>query len=376
RFANALFPRQRFKNFLVVSTAQALLLTLYIERLPARTRAPTRPHDKLPRDDAPNPEIQALFAKIARASLPQTFTSKFSQFENAAREKKYRRNSVSVKGGVLMFNENEIFEAAFAEQSGERIASVQHGGAYGVSLSQPDTAETEYRQDSMVTWGWKRHTEHELHAVPLPSPFLSKIRDRHRQKTNDIILVGTQQRAYGTRLDSSPRGYQVIEYRQDKLRFITGLSPDARNSFAYRPGAPDVSAYDDAPFIEREVGPVRLITEDFHKAILRCKLMIIDHLGTTTAISLAANAPTVTYLREEFWPISQDSSPYFAKLAEVGIFHSDPVSAAKHVNAVIPNVADWWFRDDVQAVREEWLSMFARTSNNWRQDWRQAMAEI
>ena len=376
RLARGVLGRFRFDNVLGVRPVEILLFSIYLSLLPSGPEGNAADERTVPEGSPVEKEQRDLFSEIVRATLPDTYTKRFSNLEKDARAKPYGTGKRSVKGGVLMFNEREIFEAAFSEAAGEKVVSVQHGGVYGISLSLPDAGETEYRHDTLVTWGWSGHSGHPVNAVPLPSPFLSRFRDRHCERTDDIVLVGTQLRAFGGRLDSTPRGRQVLDYRRDKIAFIEALAPVARGRFAYRPGSPDVTSFEDLAFIERAVGAVPVIRDKFHDTVLGCRLIVIDHLGTTPAISMAANTPTVLYMRDAFWPISPDAEAYFSTLAEVGIFHNDPIAAAQHINGVAEDISSWWLRDDVQSARERWLEQFARTRKRWRAEWLSAMARM
>lgn len=91
---------------------------------------------------------------------------------------------------------------------------------------------------------------------------------------------------------------------------------------------------------------------------------------------MAANTPTVLYLKSAFWPICHDAEPYFEKLKAVGIFHTNPVSAALHVNKIFEDVGAWWLSKQVQIARREWIENFARTSPNWRRRWLQTISRI
>jgi hypothetical protein len=60
------------------------------------------------------------------------------------------------------------FAIALAEEAGERIVPVQHGGSYGIVRNHPDVGELEYPRYAFLTWGW---TERE---GPLPSCTLAR----------------------------------------------------------------------------------------------------------------------------------------------------------------------------------------------------------
>lgn len=376
RYAQRALGRHRFDNVLGIGAGEALLFSLMLGLMPPKPRpAPEAGAPALETESTP-PDGLSEFLDIAMPTIPASLTARFPALEAQALAKRYGAGRLSVKGGVLMFNEPEMFEAAFSERAGERVVCVQHGGVYGISLSLPDAGETEYRHDALVTWGWREHRGHPARAVPLPSPFLSRIAGRHREASDRIVLVGTQMRAYALRLDSTPRGTQVLRYRDDRTAFVNALAVAPRARLAYRPGQPDPSSYEDLAFLERQVGQLEVVRSDFHAAVLAARLVVIDHLGTTPTIALAAGTPTVLLIRPEFWPVCHDADTWFAELADAGILHSDPESAARHVNDVFADTAGWWNRPKVHRARTRWLDRFGQTSPRWRREWLRALIRL
>jgi putative transferase (TIGR04331 family) len=59
--------------------------------------------------------------------------------------------------------------------------------------------------------------------------------------------------------------------------------------------------------------------------------------------------------------IRDEAKPIFVKLAEVGIFHENPASLAKHISEIWDNVDVWWESRDVVEARELFCSHFARS---------------
>ena len=107
--------------------------------------------------------------------------------------------------------------------------------------------------------------------------------------------------------------------------------------------------------------------------LLKCKLLILDHPGTTLNIALASNIPTICLWNPDAWAICRQAESYFMDLKKSGILFSDPIKAATHVNDVFNNVQGWWDQRDIQIARKNWTWQFARTSNNWRKDWIKAI---
>ena len=89
--------------------------------------------------------------------------------------------------------------------------------------------------------------------------------------------------------------------------------------------------------------------------------MIVAHNGTTIPENFSQAIPTLITWTSNWVEIRDEAKPIFAKLAEVGIFHEDPVSLAKHVSAIWDNVDAWWESKEVVKARELFCSQYARS---------------
>jgi len=91
----------------------------------------------------------------------------------------------------------------------------------------------------------------------------------------------------------------------------------------------------------------------------KVRIFISTYNATTYNESLAANIPTVIYWDSNYWESAEWAKEDFDGLKTVGIFHETPESAAKHVEAIWDDVANWWFDSELQAVREHFCESYA-----------------
>jgi putative transferase (TIGR04331 family) len=99
----------------------------------------------------------------------------------------------------------------------------------------------------------------------------------------------------------------------------------------------------------------------FSKIVKKAKIVIVAHNGTTLPENFSQAIPTLITWTPNWVEIRDDAKPIFAKFAEVGIFHEDPVSLAKHVSAIWDNVDAWWESKEVVEARELFCSQYARS---------------
>ena len=102
-------------------------------------------------------------------------------------------------------------------------------------------------------------------------------------------------------------------------------------------------------------------TTAYSRLLRKSRIVVVAHNGTTFPETLSLGVPTLITWTSNWVEIRDEAKPIFAKLAEVGIFHEDPVSLAKHISAIWDNVDVWWESKEVVEVRELFCSQYARS---------------
>jgi hypothetical protein len=358
------------------SSAVAIgFFSAYVSILPRRSAAKfqaapcTTPGDKFP------PEFLALLDVLIEKTMPLSLGLDFAKRDSVAKSMTYVTGRLCISGSATI-NDTANFQTAHAIEAGERIVHIQHGSDYGTMAHAIFEASGEYLNDAFLTWGWTEQNSHPGRFIPVPAPGLSRLRNRHRSKTNDVILVGTKMTLNSRRVDYAPQPTQIILYRREKLCFVAALNASTRRSLIYRPYKRAKSDLEDAAFMQSNVKDLRLCEGDLDQAILGCRLLVLDHPGTLLNIALAANVPTICYWNPDAWPLAPEAAPFFNALAKAGILFPNADLAAGHVNTVFENPDAWWSSTDVQIARTNWSYQFARTSKFWWWHWMWALARI
>ena len=190
---------------------------------------------------------------------------------------------------------------------GHRLAFAQHGGNYGMEAVACETAFVEYSQDVFFTWGWRRHGEARGNFVPLPPPQLTRLADRWRGEAGEqLLFVGTEMAAFAYRLDSHPTPLQLVEYREDKEWFFEALGPELQARSLYRPYFSLPGCLEDAAWLLPRMPRLKLCTGPLLPHLLGCRLLVLDHHGTSLLEAMAANVPTVLYWNRAHWPLTPE----------------------------------------------------------------------
>lgn len=281
-----------------------------------------------------------------------------------------------LRGMTAAYMEDDAYRLRLAcmRERGFRLFSVQHGANYGNLLSL-GSIPFEYSQHLFFTWGWSGQQGFAANARPMPHPALCAIAGKHREKSPELILVGAEMSSYAYRLKSRPQAGALPEYRRGKLAFLRHMQDffdsrsgaaslakgkDAKAGLLYRPYFSLPGGLDDGAYVLRHMPGMRLCTGDLTARMLSCRLLALDHYGTTLHMALAADAPCLAYWDRQAWAMDPGSDKAFDCLRDAGLLLESPEAAARKAEAVWDDVQGWWRSSEVQGARRLWLDSYAR----------------
>jgi putative transferase (TIGR04331 family) len=310
----------------------------------------------------------ALLDVAMARTLPASFADDFPARAQDAQRHHYRPGRLRL-GTVDYWNDDEKMIAAEARRAGEELVLVQHGGFYGVNRWNILATEGEYRAGAFLNWGFDAHDDYQGTFLPAPSPLLGRFRDRHRDRTGGLIVVGDPIRFGVTRIVAHPRGAGWIVYCRDVLKLFENLGEGLRHSAWMRPYVNARVDIDVARLVLDRFPAVRRLDGDLHGAMLDCRMIV--HTGTTSTMhfSMAANTPTVAYWRADAYPLCRQAQSLFDALRAVGVVHDSPEAAAAHINAVWNDVPGWWNGAELQRARAVWCRQLAYAEPSWWWHW-------
>lgn len=375
RMLEAVLGRLPFAHVAGVRSAK-LLLSAYLAVLPRRNGV--RDHydfdDDAVLEQCPQ-AFRELLDRVLWATLPHSISRNFPTLEKAARGRRYYPGRLLVDQ-VATQDDGMRTIIAMAHEKGEKLVGAQHGGAFGTARAMMAQAETEYRFHGFLTWGWTAQGDCAGRFIPVPSPQASRLRNRHRERAAEVLLVGTGMGIHGIRLGWLPKPMQCFDYRDDKIRFLLGLAQDVRTRSLYRPFLRRLSDIEDGRYVFAASPETGELTGELEPRLLGCRLLVIDHPGTTMIMALAANVPTILFWDPAVWPLCRQAEPVFDALRQAGILFHDPVAAATQANRVWNDVPGWWQSPERQQARRHWVSVYARTSRVWWLHWMAALYRL
>ena len=272
--------------------------------------------------------------------------------------------------------------ASIMQNKGLALSS-QHGGGYGIIKVFPIACMEYHSLTGFISWGWRHSHVGARRVFPLPSPLLSKAKAKAKKQKkfmnteNTFYFIGTMFLTYYYRFHSDihPRFYK--RYVENKVKFLDTLEARILSRVMYRPHS-TYYGIDDVKYVLQKlpVSSIVLDSVEHQQRLLDSRLVIIDHSATTLLQALAVNTPTLLFWNPEQHLFCDEGQVYFDKLRQVKILFDDPVMAARHLNKIGDHVKEWWQQEELQEVREEFCYNYARTSENWHEEWREFIKKM
>ena len=158
---------------------------------------------------------------------------------------------------------------------------------------------------------------------------------------------------------------QMSVYFNDQLKFFSNLKEEIKSQTLIRIYPKGDFGWNQEKIWLNNFPNVKL---DYGERALKkvaenCRIFIGTNNTTTYHESLAANVPTIVFWDPNLWEIDPSVKNDLASLKSVKILHSNPKSAAFHLNNIWNNIDEWWSRRDVQMVRADFCDKYAYTGN-------------
>lgn len=346
---------------------QEVLLQLRLGTKPRRLHVTAPPkatvngkaRQQLALNDSDSSEIEQILIKVLRTYLPTSFLEGFSDLRKSTHLMQFPNNPKAI------FTSNrhiydDVFNVWLADvtENGSRLILGQHGGHYGISRF-PSFAERHECDiaDTYLTWGASSCRN------ATPAIILTILGKRRPQRKGSKLVVITdhlwsQKRSQFIDID------QTSDYTNHINDVVNSLPAGICSQLIIRThhgqdetGRPIVD--------ESRVNKLGITVDDgstaYSRILRKSRIVVVAHNGTTFPETISLGVPTLITWTSNWVEIRDEAKPIFAKLAEVGIFHEDPVSLAKHVSTIWDNVDAWWDSKEVVEARELFCSQYARS---------------
>jgi putative transferase (TIGR04331 family) len=218
----------------------------------------------------------------------------------------------------------------------------------------------------------------------LPGPYFAGI--SARRYITAPLFVSTNAWRFTTRLAYyglfRAYAYQRVNYQKAFLRLLPPHKfPEMRLYFRDYGRGIQTGLNREFPALRYQDANQIHITQ----AISDTCLIVMDHYGTTLSRCMATNRPVLLFSPADL--LSVEGKNIFKRLESARIWHDTPESAAAFYDELIPDgvsswadaasvVNEWWFDTATQDARERFCEAFARTSQEWAEEWLHAFDRL
>lgn len=375
------FPSARSNQIVLISsylrTLDLFKLQFFLKQIPCLYK----PHVETPKVDIDyekrvgmaisisGGEFEQFLVKMLIRQIPLIYLEGYEQMNDLSL-KAYPQNPRIIFAENAHTNEMLKFWAAHNVDRGVKFVGAQHGGLYGAALWYGDEKHELKICDRYYSWGWQ--SDSCGNTKPMASIYLSRLnKNIHPKNNGTLLLIPTNMPRYFYHMFSIPYAANgVLSYFEFQYHFVRCLPDKLRKILLIRLYMHDYgwSQYkrwkSELPDVECYQGRKKLIDQ-----LKECRLCIITYNATALLETLSANFPTILMWNQDNWELRPAAQPYYDKLNQTGILHYTPESAAVKVNEIYQDPMAWWQQPAIQNVRDEFCNQFAKTSENWMNEW-------
>jgi putative transferase (TIGR04331 family) len=300
-------------------------------------------------------KFEMLLRSLLPKFMPKTFLEGFKDYHKKSL-KKYNNKKTKVIFTSNSHYSNDIFKCSIMDmiESGVRLVVGQHGGGalhkYNGGTNFDLSIANRYLSPGNGTKG--------NNIIGVGQLFNNQKYNKY-DKRGPALLVTVAMPRYSFDLRSMVIAGQMLGYFEDQFNFYNSLTDEIKNQLNVRLYVHDYGWNQKQRWLDRFPDVQIDKNRKMNKAIRQSRLMIATYAATTYNETLASNIPTIIYWNPVHWELSKESDSLFDDLKRVGIFHTTPESAAKHVVKIWSDIDNWWYDSELQDIRKRYCRAFA-----------------
>ena len=311
-------------------------------------------------DETLNP-FENLALSLVYAYLPTTLVEGFKELTNLCNVMEY-----PIAPEVIFTSNRHLYDDVFnswvaeATKRGSKLVIGQHGGFFGISKF-PSYAERHELSvaDKYLTWGWRSS------QVTVPAFVLTTGGKRVRRHSE-----GSQLLVVTDHLWSQPRS-AFIDLNEtsgylEHIKDTVSLLPEAiqKETLIRIHHAHNETGNSQSMWWMKNLPAIKIDdwSKDFESVTTMSRLILTAHNGTTFLETISKGIPTLITWTPEWVEIRDEAESIFSKLSEVGVFHENPKSLARHISNIWSDVDGWWQSDAVVNARSIFCDEYAKSN--------------
>ncbi len=260
-------------------------------------------------------------------------------------------------------NENFRVLAAEMVESGHNLNIIFHGGSLQSAF---DFFEHEYDiANNVITW-YRPLDDKSTQLTP------AKLAGNKLVKKSGVFctIIGCELARYPYRISAmQPPVETNLEHFMFTNTMIDSLCRNAYKKLIIRPYF-NMGWDTRQRFIDiHGVNKVTRIDETYTQTLENSKLIICTYPVTTFAEAMSSNIPTILCYPFELFDLSYETKNIVAILIDANILFGCPITAADHINAIWPNISDWWNSQTVVDARVAFATEACNVKEDWVKEW-------
>lgn len=301
-------------------------------------------------------DFQRTLNDIFIYNFPIIFLEGYKNFDNKVLKLNLQVPSLVLSESAL--HANDIFKF-FVAKNKVKLLYRQHGGGYGLELLATTEKIERESADIFYTQGWSEDNK----TIPL-----SLSTGKYNVTANDNInFIMTAMPRYVYRFNFSEDSSKMLAYIENSKQFLSSLK--ILDNLIIRQYIQDYRWNMKERLQEINKDLVFDNKTNYYKQIANARLNIFDHMHTGYLETLSMNIPTIIIIPKNTYYFRDGAKPYIQTLKDVNILFNDPIEASKFVDKIYNDIDSWWLSADIQKVRKEFCYHYARTSENWADEW-------
>ena len=307
--------------------------------------------------------------------LPVCFVEGYNKLQSLS--KRYGRAPRAIIIGTEMYSRSESFMhwSATNSLSGTKLASMQHGGNYGMEFRSEKTFIEINAYDNFYSWGWNWYQFQKNSTTrlkPMPSIFLNNTKNRSKNLINKtgILFTLTSIKSNVRRLDCSAMNpYNNVNYFADQLKFYDSLSFVNKEQVRVRLYKDDLNNRYSDRWLQKFPKVQFDKNINFNTSLHEAKLYVGDCLQTTWIEALFLNKPFILFVSPGLYDFTPEYEELVKKLMSVNVFYYSPEGAAEFINNNYLKIDEWWMSNKVQDVILRVRDELAWSPQNFQELW-------
>ena len=381
-FTNKMVP-ERFKDVCLIETNLKPLklyninlrlrkypFQYYIREVTHKSKV-NYPLRNMPTDDihqGKDSEVVKLLCCLIVKNLPIAYLESF-KLNRINALKSYPKNPKFILTSSAYFS-NELFKIWTAEKSliNKKVCISVHGAHHSTALFNHAGKFTEIISDTFFTWGWKKNI---LSSSKLSELKKSASKFKYNKTEVKICFVAYSANKYSDSISARPTSSNFIDTLKIQKNFFRNVNIVLRRNITIR--LKNTSRTWNLEEFYKNEGVNNfsyLQAEGLKKLVGRNSLFIFAYESTMFFELLTLNIPSIIFFEEKFWQLNKIGRKDYDDLSKVNIYHQSPDKLSRFVNEMnIDEINEWWFDDNTQKIKDNFLEKHARSNSNYLNEW-------